>query len=208
MKIVLNETQYKRILLEQKQNDIEEVLNDSKEFTKEVASEVKRQFNLDYTFAATWGAVIGGFQKPIRDYVLGLHPELTNAEISLIIFGIILTFFSSNKEKLNKVLQIIKDKKLVSFFDLALMKSYDLRNSFFSFLESLDITFSKVSNMIGYTFLIPLVPYILEAVTFNLSPEEIEMFVRGISGWGATTVSSKTVSQIVKALMKRFKSKV
>ena len=103
MNVLITETQYIKILKENKENEIEQIFSSSKEFTNKIVSDVKKQYNLDFTFMVTWGSVIGGFARPIAQYMEGLYPNLTQDDISLIMFGIILTFFSSNKEKLNKV---------------------------------------------------------------------------------------------------------
>lgn len=208
MKIVLNESQYLRILSESKKVEVESALSDSKSFTRKLMSDVKEQFGIDFTFAATWGAVIGGFAKPISDYLHGLHPELTDSQLSLIIFGVVLTFFSSNTEKLKTVLEIIKDKKLVTFFNQALMKSYDLRDSLFSFLESLNLTFSKVSSMIAYAFLIPITPLLYNVATMDLTSDQIELLAKGVGHWGGVIIPSKVLYAIVKRMIERFRSKV
>jgi len=208
MKVVINESQYLQLLTESKKFEVESVLSDSKNFARKIISDVKEQFGIDFTFAATWGTVIGGFAKPISDYLHGLHPELTDSQLSLIIFGVILTFFSSNEEKLKQVVEIIKDKKLITFFDQALMKSYDLRESLFSFLESLNITFSKVSNMIAYAFIIPITPLLYNVATMDLTSEQMDLLAKGVSHWGATIVSSKMLYRIVKGMIKRFRTKV
>jgi hypothetical protein len=208
MKVVINETQYFQVLTESKKNEVESVISDSKNFARKILSDVREQFGIDFTFAATWGSVIGGFTKPINDYLHGLHPELTDSQLSLIIFGIILTFFSSNTDKLKQVLEIIKDKKLVTYFDQALMKSYDLRDSFFSFLESLNITVSKVSSMIAYAFLIPITPLIYNIATMDLTSDQIDLLAKGVSHWGATIVSSKMLYRIVKNMINRFRTKI
>lgn len=208
MKVVINESQYLQLLTESKKFEVESVLSDSKNFARKIISDVKEQFGIDFTFAATWGAVIGGFTKPISDYLHGLHPELTDSQLSLIIFGVILTFFSSNEEKLKQVVEIIRDKKLITFFDQALMKSYDLRESLFSFLESLNITFSKVSNMIAYAFIIPITPLLYNVATMDLTSEQMDLLAKGVSHWGATIISSKMLYRIVKGMIKRFRTKV
>lgn len=208
MKVVINESQYLRILSESKKVEVESALSDSKSFTRKLMSDVKEQFGIDFSFAATWGAVIGGFAKPISDYLHGLHPELTDSQLSLIIFGIVLTFFSSNTEKLKTVLEIIKDKKLVTFFNQALMKSYDLRDSLFSFLESLNLTFSKVSSMIAYAFLIPITPLLYNVATMDLTSDQIELLAKGVGHWGGVIIPSKVLYAIVKRMIERFRSKV
>lgn len=208
MKVVINESQYLRILTEQHENEVESAFNESKSFTRDLISDIKQQFNIDFTFAATWGSVIGGFAKPISDYLHGIHPELTQSELSLIVFGIVLTFFSSNEGKLRSVLEIIKDKKLITFFNQGLMKAYDLRDSLFSFLESLNITFSKVSSMIAYAFLIPITPLLYNIATLDLTQDQIEMIAKGIGHWGGVIIPSKMLVSVVKNMIKRFRAKV
>jgi hypothetical protein len=136
----------------------------------------------------------------------GLYPNLEQQDITLITFGIILTFFSSNKEKLNKVLQLIKERGIITFFDRALLKAYDLRDAFFGFLESLNLTMSKVSNMLAYCFLIPLVPLLKELSDLNLSKDQIDLIVSSIGHWGVVTGGSKIVEPMVSSIIKRFKS--
>lgn len=208
MKVLISESQFLKILKENKENEIEEVFSNSKSFTKKVISDVKTQFNLDFNFLTTWGSIIGGFVGPISKYMEGKYPNLSEQDITLISFGLILTFFSSNTEKLNKVLQIIKDKKIITFFDIALMKAYDLKEAFFSFLESLNITFSKVSSMVAYTFLVPLVPLISDIVKLDLTEDQINLLATGISHHATTIISSKILYRLVKKMIERFRSKI
>jgi hypothetical protein len=154
----------------------------------------------------TWGSVIGGFSGPIASYLEGHYPNLDEQDITLITFGIILTFFSSNKEKLNKVLQLIKEKGIITFFDRALLKAYDLRDAFVGFLESLNLTISKVSNMLAYCFLIPLVPLLKEISDLDLSKDQIDLIVSGIGHYAAVSGMSKIVESMVSSILKRFKN--
>lgn len=206
MKVLITESQYLQILRENKENEIEQTFSNSKEFAQKIISDSKKQFGIDFSFLATWGSVIGGFVGPVTKYMEGTYTNLSESDITLISFGIILTFFSSNKEKLNKVLQIIKEKKLITFFDRALAKSYDLKDAFIGFIESLNITFSKVSNMLAYTFLVPLVPLIKEISDMNLTSEQIDLLVMGISHYAGGTLSAKMISKLVEKMINRFKS--
>ena len=121
MDIILTESQYMQLLVEKNENKIASVFDKSRDFTKKLISDVKEQYNIDFTFLGTWGSVIGGFARPISKYMEGTYPNLTDQDITLITFGIILTFFSNNKEKLNKVLQLIKEKGIITFFDRAML---------------------------------------------------------------------------------------
>lgn len=206
MDIILTESQYIKILKESKENEIEKKFSDSKEFTKNILSNGKKQFGIDFTFLGTWGSVIGGFVGPVSKYMQGMYPNLTDTDLTLISLGIILTYFSSNKEKLHKVLQLIKEKKLITFFDRALDKTYDLKEAFFGFLESLNITFSKVSNMIPYTFLVPLVPLLKDIPELSLDESQIKLIGLGISSYVGGIIASNFIYSLIKKIIERFKS--
>jgi hypothetical protein len=206
MKLILSESQYINLLKEEKEEEISQTFSNSKDIAKKIVKDVKKQHGIDFTFALTWGSVIGGFVGPVYRYMEGTYTNLTEDEISLICFGIILTFFSDNKEKLKKVLELIKEKKLVTFFDRALLKSYDLRDALFGFLESLNMTFSKVSNMLAYTFLVPLVPLVKNLADMDLSTEQMELVVMGITHYTGGIISSKIISELLEKMIKRFRS--
>lgn len=206
MDIILTESQYIQLLIERNENKIASVFEKSKDFTKKLINDIKNQYNIDFTFLGTWGSVIGGFAGPIAKYMEGTYPNLTEQDITLITFGIVLTFFSSNKEKLNKVLQLIKEKGIITFFDRALLKAYDLKDAFVGFLDSLNVTMSKVSNMLAYCFLIPLVPLLKDVSDLNLSKDQIELVITGVSHYGMVTAGSKVIESIVKSILNRFKT--
>lgn len=206
MDIILTESQYIKLLVEKNEQDIANKFSRSKEIAKKIISDVKTQFGIDFTFLGTWGSVIGGFVGPISDYMSGRYPNLSDTDISLICFGIILTFFSSNKKKLNQVLQLIKEKGIITFFDRALEKSFDLKYAFFGFMESLNLTMSNVSNMIAYTFLVPLVPMLKDIASLDLSKDQIDLLIMGISHYTGISIGSKVLKNIVEKIIERFKT--
>jgi hypothetical protein len=204
MDLILTESQFIKLLKEEKQEELHQVFNNSRKFTKNLIKDVKNQYGIDFKFALTWGSVIGGFVGPISRYMEGKYTNLSQSEINLICFGIILTFFFDNKEKLKEVLEIIKEKKLVTFFDRALMKAFDLKDAFLNFLSSLNLTFSKVSNMMAYTFLVPVVPLLLELP--DLSEEQFSLIATGVGHYMGSLFSSKIVSEVIQKMIERFRS--
>lgn len=205
MEILLTESQLKKILTEERKGEVKSIIDDSKKFTRKLLKDVKQQFNIDFTFALTWGSVIGGFIGPVSRYLEGRYPNLTQSDIVLLSFGILLTFFSDNKDKLRKVLNIIKERSLVTVFDLGLSKAYDLRDSFFGFIESLGITLSKVSNMMIYTFLIPLVPMIKDIADMSLTPEQLQIILKSFLTYGVAIISKSILTELLKKMFRRFK---
>ena len=205
MDLILTESQFIKLLKEQQEEEIAGIFEKSRDFTKKFLKDVKKQFGIDFTFLLTWGSVIGGFVGPISDYMEDRYSNLSESDITLICFGITLTFFSTNKEKLHKVLEIIKEKKLITFFDRAILKSYELRDAMFNFLDSLNITFSKVSNMIAYTFLIPLVPLLKDISDLDLSEQQVNLIVTGVSHYTGGIFASKLLTTLIDKIIKRFK---
>ena len=205
MDIILSEHQYSKLLTEEKKSEVSQSVSESKKFVKDVITDIKTQYKIDFSFALTWGAAIGGFVGPIARYMEGKYPSLTHSDITLLSFACILTYFSSNKDKLSKVLDIIKEKKLVTYFQQMLMKSEDLKESFFGFLSSLNITFSKVGNMLAYTFLVPLVPMLKHVADMDLPKDQLDLLIKSIIGYAAVLTSSVVVRDVVEKIIKRFR---
>jgi len=207
MEIILTEAQLNRILTEEKSNIISSILDKSDSAVKRIVKNVKNQYKLDFKFLSTYGAIIGGFAGPVEEYLRGLYPNLDEKDISLICFGIIMSFFSSNTEKLGKVLDLIKENGLRTYFDRALRKSYDLKDAFTEFLESLNVTFSSVGNAMAFAFIIPMV-----SVIYDITTQEgnvglnVEMLIKSILSYKVLSASSETLSELFSKMIKRFRS--
>jgi hypothetical protein len=85
------------------------------------------------------------------------------------------------------------------------MKSEDLKESFFGFLSSLNITFSKVGNMLAYTFLVPLVPMLKHVADMDLPKDQLDLLIKSIIGYAAVLTSSVVVRDVVEKIIKRFR---
>jgi hypothetical protein len=205
MKIIFTESQYKKILLEENTNSIIKKLEQLKKFFKNVSSESKKQIGLDLEFLATWGVTIAGFVRPISEFMKGNYPQLTNTELALLSTGVILTYFTSNKDALKRVLEKIKESSLIQEFDSMLSKADELKSTFVSFLESLAVPTSKLSNMLAYTFIIPIIPELYEYAQGNPSMEIKEMITR-VVGFVGVTVSGNLVKKLIQEIVRKFQN--
>jgi hypothetical protein len=205
MKIIFTESQYKKILLEETTNSIIKKLEQLKKFFKNVSSESKKQIGLDLEFLATWGVTIAGFVRPISEFMKGNYPQLTNTELALLSTGVILTYFTSNKDGLKKVLEKIKESSLIQEFDNMLSKADELKSTFVSFLESLAVPTSKLSNMLAYTFIIPIIPELYEYAQGNSSMEIKEMITR-VVGFIGVTISGNLVKKLIQEIVRKFQN--
>jgi len=205
MKIVLTEHQYEKLLLESSKSIIGDEIKRSKEFIKKIVRSVKEDTKLDFSFLFTWGAAIGGFSRPVFNYFEGKHPELTHQDLALITIACAVTYYSSNREKLSKLLGIIKERGLVKYFDEMLEKTDELKNTFLSFVDSLRLTGHKISGMLAYTFIIPFLSKLLD-MSGSATHEDIIMLSKIIIGYLAVKLSSATLSELLSKIIKRFRS--
>ena len=126
MNIIITESQYKYILLEESKKSISKTLEDQSSIVTRIIKSAKTQAGLDLTFLLTWGTTIGGFIGPISDFIENQPIKISDTEIDLILTGLILTYFTSNKKFLHKILVMIKEKGLVKIFDEVLTKTEKL----------------------------------------------------------------------------------
>ena len=206
MEIILTESQYIKILIEENLGNTKSEFEKSDSLIRKIIKDVKVNHKLNFTMALTWGPIMGGLLRPVSDYLNNLDPTISSSDLSLILFGIMVTFFSSNKELLNKTLKLIKERKLVTYFDRAIIKTWDLKTSFVSFLESLGVTVSNVSNMLAYSFLIPLIPQLFHLRDLNFSQEDLTIIAKGITASTVAVVNKTLVLEVLRKIINRFKS--
>ncbi len=206
MKIIITENQKKSLLNESIANKIADSVTKMKNFTKKVISESSEQTGLDFSFLLSWGATLGGLMIPVSQFIEGNHPELSSMDLSLIIIGAITTYYTSNKKIISKLLDEIKKRGLTDIFDEVLSATENLKNVFLSFVESLNITVNRMSNMLAYTFIIPLLPQLLEIAQSGFDENLIRSLSMRLAGYGVVTISSTVLKNLITKIIKRFRS--
>lgn len=206
MKIILKESQYRKILIEERKISVKNKMKELEEFFLNLVENIKNQIGLDISFLMTWGATISGFAKPVSDFIQNKYEGISNDNLVLMTVGLILTYYQSNKEMLKKVLNKIKEEGLVTEFESMLSVGERLRKTFVSFIESLAIPMLKYSNILAYTFIIPILGDLLSMVTndpTSINPNEI---VKRIIGYISINLGGDLISRVLIAIVKRFKS--
>ena len=75
----------------------------------------------------------------------------------------------------------------------------------FNFLSGLNITVNTMSGIIAYSFLIPIIPILLQiATSHTITDDEILELSKRVSAWGLTIISSKTLKNIFEKILKKF----
>ena len=82
----------------------------------------------------------------------------------------------------------------------------ELKETLFNFLESLNITFFKVSKMMSYAFIVPILLMIFNMVKSNqINVSDAKEVALRIAGSGVVSLSGIVVRDLVSKLIKRFR---
>ena len=204
--LLINESQKKLILLESANDEFGDIIKKNYDFVKEVIKLSSEQMSLNLEFLLTWGATIGGFVGPLNDFIVGKFPEVSDVELSLIITGIIAVYYVNNKETVKKIIEHIKEKGVFNIFTSAFNKSKELKSIFLNFMSSLNLTLHKVTNIMSYAFIIPLIPMIYESVSSGvMTPEDGKEIALRLGLFGLLTVSGIALREFIIKLIKRFR---
>tara|TARA_R110000868_G_scaffold4387_1_gene27604 strand:- start:233 stop:859 length:627 start_codon:yes stop_codon:yes gene_type:complete len=205
MNILITESQERMILNESIGREFGDILKRNSDIGKSISSQIKEITGGDKAALFTFGASIGGLMGPVGDFLEGKYPNMNDVEISLLLTGVFATFFYNSPKLIGKIKSKISEKKLDSEFKVALSKTQELKDAFFDFMESLNITLFKVSNILGFAFLIPLLPYIHQLSEGKLSITDINKIVTILLSYGFITITSSTLKEIIVKLIKRFR---
>lgn len=206
--LVISESQKKLILLESINDEFSKKIKDSYNFVEKIIKMTSEQMSINFEFLLTWGATIGGFVGPLNDFVANRHPEISDVELSLIITGVIAIYYVDNKETVNKIIDRIKEKGLYNPFSSALDKSIELKSTFLDFMTSLNITLHKVTNIMAYAFVIPIIPMLYElTANGSVSTRDAKEIALRLVTYGSLTVSGIVLRELITKIIKRFKGK-
>jgi hypothetical protein len=144
MNILITESQERMILNESIGREFGNILKKNSDIGNLISAQIKEITGGDKAALLTFGASIGGLMGPVGDFLEGKYPNMNDVEISLLLTGVFATFFYNSPKLIKKIKSKISEKNLDSEFDVALSKTQELKDVFFDFMESLNITLFKV----------------------------------------------------------------
>jgi hypothetical protein len=219
MRIIITESQKRMLLfeIEEKQlnDEIENSIENNIDFTKEIVKEAEKlveegklQIGLNLRFLLTWGAGVGGFIKPIYDFITNNFSDISEKDKILIIIAIMATYYFDNKEKLIKIKDEIRKRGLSEIIQTIFTKADELIKVFSQFLLSLGKTFHSITNLLSYAFLIPILDKLIILIkNSTLSTNDLTESLMSLLGFGTLTFVGIGVKNLIENMVRRFKGK-
>jgi hypothetical protein len=205
MDFLINESQLRVILQEQDQSKMSDYMKELYSFTSNLVTKAKKSYGLNLKLLLTWGASVGGLVMPLDRFIKSGRFELTDEQATLILVGIACTFFYDNAKSLRKILLKIKDEGLEDTFKEVLVKSKNLKNSFTTFLKSVNVTLGSTLELVTYSFLIPIITDIQSAIVDGGDLQTTAMTIaKRLVASGVVLVGQIALTETIKKILKKF----
>lgn len=201
--ILITENQRKKIILESISEKMDSEIKKNSDFVKNILESTFKTIKFNYKILFTFSAGISGVIVPISDYIMGLDPTLSEEAKNYILTAIIMIFFFENEKVLNQLYKKIEEQGLVELLRKAKTKTSELLNTFFDFLEGLNLTLYKFSDIVSYSFMIPLLPIFMKLG--DLSDAEFTEITKRILMSGLITLSSTTLRKVVSKIIQKLR---
>ena len=206
MNFLITENQLKLMILEGSRSSFTENMKFLNAFTNNLINIVRRKFGLNLKLLATWGTSVGGLVLPLDEFIRTNEFKLDENQAALILIGVSAVVFFDNKRLFDKLYAKIKEEGLEKPFKKVLAKGIELKEAFIGFLSSLNLSITSISELISYSFLIPIIVDIQSVIsnTSNLNSASNNITERIIAS-GLVLVGAEVLKEVVKKISKRLK---
>ena len=206
MEFLINESQLRTILMEQDRSKMTGYMKKMYSFTNNLVNRVSKSYGLNLKMLLTWGTSVGGMVLPLDNYIRSGNFNLTDDQRYLVLAGIAFIMFFENKRGLTKILEKIKEEGLEDAFKAGLEKATDLKESFKSFLSSINVTVGSFLDTVAYSFLIPIILDIQSVASGSTNLKEASMLItERLIASGVVIVSAKVLASVIKKILERLK---
>ena len=143
--------------------------------------------------------------KPLDGYLKTGHFELNEYQHWALIFATTAILFGENYRSVKDLLKIIEKEGLTKIFNKLLKKGTELKTSFLNFVQSLNVTMYKMSNIMAYAIIIPLLHIFYDMSQTGATKDMIKEIVVRILGFGLISVSGNALRDMITKIINRFR---
>ena len=205
MKVVLTESQYRAILLNESRDEFTNYLSNLKEFAETVITKTEQDLKINLNMLLIWGAGVGGVMVPLNDFIMSGNFNLNEFQVASILCATSAILFNESKSTIKTLVDYIKKQGVFEVFSQVLKKGTKLRQVFFKFIESLNMTMYTISNIMSYSFIIPILPIIWEMSQSGIKGGEVKEIIVRLMSFGLVSVSGNALKELITKLVARFR---
>ena len=114
MNILITESQQRMLLIESIGDELGNVISQNESLGKSITHKIKELIGIDKVGLLTFGATIGGFISPVNQFIEGKFPHMSDVDVSLLLTGVVATFFHNTPKLMEKIKSLISEKGLES----------------------------------------------------------------------------------------------
>jgi hypothetical protein len=205
MIVVLTESQYRAILLNESRDEFTNYLSNLKEFAETVITKTEQDLKINLNMLLIWGAGVGGVMAPLNDFIMSGNFNLNEFQVASILCATSAILFNESKSTIKTLVDHIKKQGIFEVFSQVLKKGTKLRQTFFKFIESLNMTLYTISNIMSYSFIIPILPIIWEMSQSGIKGNEVKEIIVRLMSFGLVSVSGNALKELITKLVARFR---
>jgi hypothetical protein len=205
MKVVLTESQYRAILLNESRDEFTNYLSNLKEFAETVITKTEQDLKINLNMLLIWGAGVGGVMAPLNDFIMSGNFNLNEFQVASILCATSAILFNESKSTIKTLVDHIKKQGIFEVFSQVLKKGTKLRQTFFKFIESLNMTLYTISNIMSYSFIIPILPIIWEMSQSGIKGNDVKEIIVRLMSFGLVSVSGNALKELITKLVARFR---
>lgn len=206
MEFLITESQLRTIITESEKNSFTENMKILYSFVNSLVSKVRRKYDLNLKLLTTWGTSVGGLVLPLDNFIKSGEFNLDDNQSALILIGVLAILYYDNKSVFKKVLTKIKEEGLEKPFEIVLNKGKELKSAFLEFLSSLDLSIRSISELVSYSFLIPIIVDIQKYIQGSENIENsVTTIVERLVASGVVLVAYELLHEVVKKISNRLK---
>ena len=207
MDFLISESQLRILLNEVDDSNLSSSMKKLYLFTKEIISKTIKRYDINVRFFLKFGTAIGGLVYPLDYFIKTGNFQLNDDQTALILIGIAATYFFENSRKVGEIIKKINEEGLLDIFKSCFEKINDLKNAFLNFLSSLKTTIEGTTEMVSYSFLIPIVTDLISmAHQGGDSKETALMIMERLLSSGVVIIIGTSFSELLTKIVERFKN--
>jgi len=205
MKVVLTESQYRAILLNESRDEFTNYLSSLKEFANNVITKTEQDLKINLNMLLIWGAGVGGVMGPLNEFIMNGNFNLNQFQVASILCATSAILFNESKSTIKTLVDYIQEQGIFEVFSQVLKKGTKLKQTFFKFIESLNMTLYTISNIMSYSFIIPILPIIWEMSQSGIKGGEVKEIIVRLMSFGLVSISGNTLKELITKLVARFR---